>query len=54
MYEVNGFVFHEKDDKIERIPLLKGLLANNYEEVHEVMKEMQISHYMFVLKEVKV
>ena len=54
MYEVKGFVFREKEGKIERVPLFSGLFANSYDEVHEVMKEAGITHYMFTLKEVEV
>lgn len=53
MYEVKGFIFVEKDGKITSAPLPNGLLANDYEEVYEVMKSMGITHYMFMLKEVK-
>lgn len=53
MYEIKGFMFKENEDKVERIPFMPGLLATSYDEVHEVMKEMGITHYMFMLKEVK-
>ena len=49
MYEVKGFTFVEKDGEILRMPLLPGLLANTYDEVKEVFKEIGIDHYMFTL-----
>ncbi len=52
MYEIKGFIFHEANGEIHKYPI-GGMLADSYEEVHEVMKEMKINHYMFMLKEVK-
>lgn len=53
MYEVMGFFFKEIDGEIKKYRFGNGLFAHNYDEVHEVMKEMKIQHYMFILKEVK-
>lgn len=53
MYLAKGFVFQEVNGEIKRIPF-SNIPASSYEEVHEVMKEMKIEHYMFILqKEVK-
>ena len=49
MYQAKGFIFHEKDGEIITHPF-GGIIASNYEEVHEIMKEMKIEHYMFILK----
>ena len=49
MYEAKGFIFLEKDGEIIPRPF-GGIKASGYEEVHEVMKEMKIEHYMFILK----
>ena len=51
MYEAKGFIFHEKDGEITKHPF-GGVMTSGYEEVHEVMKEMKIEHYMFILKKV--
>mgnify|MGYP003293473499 CR=1 FL=1 len=56
MYEIKGFIFQEKDGKIEKNPIAPGLLAKDYDEVHEAFKEIGFIHYMFILvpsKEVK-
>jgi len=47
-----GFIFQEVNGEIQKLPF-ENIPAKDYEEVHEVMKEMKIEHYMFVLKEVK-
>lgn len=55
MYEIQGFIFQEKDGKIEKNSIT-GLLAKDYDEVHEAFKEIGFTHYMFILvpsKEVK-
>ena len=55
MYLAKGFVFHDIDGKIQPCPF-GGIPAQNYEEVYEIMKDMKIEHYMFILvpnKEVK-
>lgn len=52
MYMTKGFIFQEVNGEIQKLPF-RGIPAKDYEEVHEVMKEMKIEHYMFVLKEVK-
>ena len=49
MYEAKGFIFHEKDGEITKHPF-GGVMTSGYEEVREVMKEMKIEHYMFILK----
>lgn len=56
MYEIKGFIFQEKDGKVEKNPITPGLLAKSYDEVHEAFKEIGFTHYMFILvpsKEVK-
>lgn len=52
MYKAKGFIFYEKDGEITK-HLFGGVLASSYDEVHEVMKEMKIEHYMFILKKVE-
>lgn len=49
MYLAKGFVFHEIDGEIHPVPF-GGIPTDSYEEVHETMKEMKITHYMFILK----
>lgn len=49
MYIVKGFIFTEKDNVIQRIPLLDGLLAKDHNEAHETFAAMGITHYMFRL-----
>ena len=56
MYEVKGFIFKEKDGKIEKNPIPPGILTKDYDEVHEAFKEIGLTNYMFILipsKEVK-
>lgn len=52
MYMTKGFIFQEVNGEHQKLPF-GGIPATGYEEVHEVMKEMKIEHYMFILKEVK-
>lgn len=49
MYEVKGFI--SKGDK--KLPVGPGLLANNYEEVFEVMKSLGCEYYMFLLSPIE-
>jgi hypothetical protein len=56
MYEIKGFIFQERDGKIEKNSIAPSLFAKNYDEVHETFKEIGFTHYMFILvpsKEVK-
>lgn len=52
MYHAYGFIFQEKDGEFQKLPF-GGVPAKSYDEVHALMKEMKIAHYMFVLKKVK-
>ena len=52
MYEAKGFVFNKVGEEIHKFPI-KNILVKDYEEIRETMKEMKISYYMFLLKEVK-
>lgn len=52
MYMTKGFVFQEVNGEIQKLPF-GGIPAESYEEVHGLMKEMKIEHYIFILKEVK-
>ena len=53
MFEVKGFIFKTTEKGTQKLPLGDGLLAHDYEEVHETMKALGIEHYMFLLREVK-
>ena len=56
MYGIKGFIFQEKEEKIEKNPITPNLFAKDYDEVHEAFKEIGFTHYMFILipsKEVK-
>ena len=49
MFMVKGFIFTEKDNVIQRIPLPDGLLAKDYDEAHETFAAMGITHYLFTM-----
>ena len=54
MFEIKGFVFITIiDGYVERIPINSGFYVNNWQEAHDLLKEYEIEHYAFTLREVK-
>lgn len=53
MYEIKGFIFAEKDDKVRKAEIGPGLKVGNWDEAHALLQTIGITHYLITLKEVK-
>lgn len=52
MYKVIGYFFtHKSDGTIEKRPIPAHVVTPGYQELHEALKLVGITHYMCILKE---
>ena len=51
MYKLKGYVFINKGKQVIPVPIDNQV--EGYEQAHDFFKRSNLSHYMFLLKEVK-
>ena len=53
MLKIDKIIIIKDGQYVDMTPTFGGAVCNTYDEVHETLKELGFSHYLFKLKEFK-